>query len=91
MAEQPTVNRQVVGSNPPAGAPIYPEPVSTGLYNICMSNPANMTPTRTIRVDDELWHAVQAKAKSEGITVTSVIVDALLEYITPDLGNNPDL
>lgn len=42
------------------------------------------TPTRTIRVDDELWHAVQAKAALEGITVTSIIIDALLEYLTPD-------
>jgi hypothetical protein len=44
---------------------------------------APKTPTRTIRVDDELWRTVQAKAASEGITVTSIIIDALLAYLTP--------
>lgn len=39
------------------------------------------TPTRTIRVDDELWHAVQDQAKEDGVTVTSVIIDGLYEYL----------
>jgi hypothetical protein len=42
---------------------------------------APKTPTRTLRVDDELWTAVQAQAKLDGITVTSVIIDGLLEYL----------
>jgi predicted HicB family RNase H-like nuclease len=52
-----------------------------------MPNPPK-TPTRTLRVDDELWHAVQAKAASEGITVTSIIIDALLAYLTPKVDSN---
>lgn len=39
------------------------------------------TPLRTIRVSDELWHAVQAKAKDEGETVTSVILKQLEEWV----------
>ena len=41
---------------------------------------APKTPTRTIRVADDLWFAVQKKAAREGVTVTSVIVDALVAY-----------
>lgn len=41
---------------------------------------APKTPTRTIRVSDELWTAVQKKAADDGITVTSVIIAALEEY-----------
>lgn len=43
---------------------------------------APKTPTRTIRVPDDLWKAVQKKAAAEGITVTSVIISALEAYIT---------
>ena len=43
---------------------------------------APKTPTRTVRVDDDLWQAVQAQAKIDGITVTSIIIDALLRYLT---------
>lgn len=42
---------------------------------------APKTPTRTIRVADSLWLAVQKKAAKEGVTVTSVIVKALEEYV----------
>lgn len=42
---------------------------------------APKTPTRTIRVPDDLWRAVQKKAASQGVTVTSVIIQALEEYI----------
>lgn len=42
---------------------------------------APKTPTRTIRVSDELWLAVQRKSAIEGVTVTSVIVDALRAYV----------
>lgn len=42
---------------------------------------APKTPTRTIRVSDDIWKAVQRKAAIEGVTVTSIIVDALNSYI----------
>jgi hypothetical protein len=42
---------------------------------------APKTPTRTIRVADDLWTAVQAKAKENKVTVTSVIIDALKKYL----------
>jgi len=40
------------------------------------------TPIRTVRIDDELWTAVQAQAKADGVTVTSIIVNGLLQYLT---------
>lgn len=54
--------------------------VSTFLYNIGMPN-APKTPTRTLRVDDELWTAVQEQARIDGVTVTSIIIDGLLDYL----------
>jgi predicted DNA binding CopG/RHH family protein len=45
---------------------------------------APKTPTRTIRVGDELWKEVQKKAALEGVTVTSVIIDALEKYVALD-------
>jgi predicted DNA binding CopG/RHH family protein len=42
---------------------------------------APKTPTRTIRVADSLWLAVQKKAAKEGVTVTSVILEALQAYL----------
>ena len=39
------------------------------------------TPTRTIRVSNELWAAVKEKAAIEGPTVTQVIIEALKKYI----------
>jgi hypothetical protein len=39
------------------------------------------TPTRTIRVPDDLWKTVQKKASEEGVTVTSVIIQALDVYV----------
>jgi predicted transcriptional regulator len=42
---------------------------------------APKTPTRTIRVSDDIWLAVQKKAALEQVTVTSVIVKALEDYI----------
>jgi predicted transcriptional regulator len=44
---------------------------------------APKTPTRTIRVSDDLWTTVQAKAAEEKVTVTSIIIDALQKYIAP--------
>ena len=45
---------------------------------------APKTPTRTIRVPDDLWRATQKKAASEGVTVTSVIIASLEEYVKGD-------
>jgi predicted DNA binding CopG/RHH family protein len=42
---------------------------------------APKTPTRTIRVADELLKAVQKKAAKDNVTVTSIIIKALEEYI----------
>ena len=39
------------------------------------------TPTRTLRVDDELWLAVQDQARIDGVTVTSIIIDGLYSYL----------
>jgi len=53
---------------------------------------SGQTPTRTIRVDDDLWEAVQAQAKVDGVTVTSIIIDGLLRYLTDSrLRNEEDL
>ena len=53
---------------------------------------SGQTPTRTIRVDDDLWEAVQAQAKVDGVTVTSIIIDGLLRYLTDArLRNEEDL
>ena len=48
---------------------------------------APKTPTRTVRVSDELWTAAQAQAAEQGITVTSVIIEALEKFIYPSLDN----
>jgi hypothetical protein len=42
---------------------------------------ANSNPARAIRVDDELWAAVQAQAKADGITVTSIVINAFYDYL----------
>lgn len=42
---------------------------------------APKTPTRTIRVPDELWNAVQDKARENGVTVTSIIISGLRDYL----------
>lgn len=42
---------------------------------------APKTPTRTIRVSDDIWSAVQNKAASQGVTVTSVIIKGLTDYL----------
>ena len=55
-------------------------------YNCGMPN-AHKTPARAVRVSDELWSAVQAKAASLGVTVTSVILNALEEFVSEELDN----
>ena len=48
---------------------------------------APKTPTRTIRVADDLWRAVQAKAAADNVTVTSIIIKALEDYLAVDSNN----
>lgn len=42
------------------------------------------TPTRTIRVSEDLWTRARAKANEQGVTLTSVIVDRLLDFVNDD-------
>jgi predicted DNA binding CopG/RHH family protein len=51
---------------------------------------APKTPTRTIRVSDELWLAVQKKAAEQGITVTSILIEALEKFIAEGLDKDPE-
>lgn len=47
-----------------------------------MARPATgKTPLRNIRVPDELWDAAMAEAKTEGRTLTDVIVSDLHRYV----------
>lgn len=50
-----------------------------GEYKVMPNAPK--TPTRTIRVPDDIWNAVQAKAKEQGVTVTSVILKSLNDFL----------
>lgn len=65
------------------GGELYTQRLSLGRYTYGMPN-APKTPTRTIRVSDQLWTAVQKKAAAEKITVTSIIIEALEDYIKED-------
>lgn len=40
------------------------------------------TPTRAIRIEDGLWHAVQQKARQRQETVSEVIRRSLRDYLT---------
>jgi hypothetical protein len=46
---------------------------------------APKTPTRTVRVPDELWLAAQKKAAEHNITVTAVILAALSFFVDEEL------
>jgi predicted DNA binding CopG/RHH family protein len=46
---------------------------------------APKTPTRTIRVPDELWLAVQKEAAKQGITVTSILLEAMEKFVADGL------
>lgn len=39
------------------------------------------TPIRGVRIPDDLWAAVQAKAASEGRSASDVVRDLLTEYV----------
>lgn len=41
----------------------------------------NMTPLRSIRIDEELWRAVKKKANANHFTVTAVVIYYLKEYL----------
>ncbi len=51
---------------------------------------APKTPTRTIRVPDELWLAVQKKAAEQGITVTSILIEAMEKFIAEGLDKDAE-
>jgi predicted HicB family RNase H-like nuclease len=38
-------------------------------------------PARSVRVSQKLWQQAKAKAKSEGKTVSEIIIDSLKEYV----------
>jgi hypothetical protein len=38
------------------------------------------TPTRTVRVPDDLWNEAKVKTAAEGTTITNVILAALRDY-----------
>jgi predicted DNA binding CopG/RHH family protein len=42
---------------------------------------SHKTPQRTVRVPDELWEAVKAKAQANGKTITDVTVEAYRRYL----------
>jgi hypothetical protein len=42
---------------------------------------APKTPTRTLRVSDELWGDLQQIAVSKGVTITSIIINYLEQYV----------
>jgi len=46
-----------------------------------MPDPSSYTKIRTVRVPDELWERVQAKAKIEGVPIAQVIRRALFAYV----------
>jgi predicted HicB family RNase H-like nuclease len=41
---------------------------------------APKTPTRTVRVSDEIWTAAKEKAAIEGRTLTEIVIAALKDY-----------
>jgi hypothetical protein len=51
---------------------------------------APKTPTRTIRVPDDLWLAAQKKAAENKITVTSVLIAALAFFVDSELDKPTD-
>jgi len=46
---------------------------------------APKTPTRTIRVSDELWLAVQKESAKQGVTVTSILIEAMEKFVAEGL------
>ena len=42
---------------------------------------APKTPTRTVRVSDDIWVAAKEKAAAEGRTLTEIVIVALKEFL----------
>ncbi len=66
------------------GGSHYTQHLPLGAFTLIDMPNSPKTPTRTIRVSDQLWTAVQKKAAAEKVTVTSIIIDALEDYIKVD-------
>ncbi len=47
-------------------------------------------PVHSLRVDDDIWHAAQAKAVAEGRTLTAVLVAYLKRYASTPARKRPD-
>lgn len=39
------------------------------------------TPVRTVRIPDEMWEALRARADERGETVTDIVLRALRQYL----------
>jgi hypothetical protein len=50
--------------------------------------PTAGTRPRAIRVPLDLWNQARDKARSQGTTLTAVIVAALRDYVSPDNEEN---
>jgi predicted HicB family RNase H-like nuclease len=50
----------------------------------------NDTPNRNVRVSDEVWDAAMARAVAEGVSVSSVVRDALELYGQQARGRRED-
>lgn len=42
---------------------------------------APKTPTKTFRCPDELWQRAKERAREEGLTVTDVLISALITFV----------
>lgn len=81
--EAEAAEAEVIGRENPRWNTIRPDAGGRMLHGRRGGRPATgKTPVRKIRVDNELWDAVAAKAKAEGRTVTDVINSDLHRYVT---------
>lgn len=82
-AEAETAEAEAIGRENPRWNAIRPDADGKMLHGRKGGRPATgKTPVRKIRVDNELWDAVAAKAKAEGRTITDVINTDLHRYVT---------
>ena len=42
------------------------------------------TPTRTFRISDDVYRPALEKARAEGVSLSEVVRDALIEYVGDD-------
>jgi hypothetical protein len=45
----------------------------------------NPTPLRAVRIPDKIWAAAQAKAATDGVTVSAVLRNCLTAWIAGDI------